>query len=126
MWSVGCIFSEMLSNEALFDSHDDLKHLQRIIDVIGSPSDDDLSSAIRCDKTREYVASLPKTQAQRWCELFPDAQAAGMLVADSGLCLKFCCPISSHASLFRHRGFYYRSRRAGQDASIQSASSHQS
>ena len=53
MWSIGCIFAELLGRRPLFAGHDFLHQLQLICDVIGSPSDEEIahveeSSAGRC------------------------------------------------------------------------------
>lgn len=39
MWSVGCIFGELLRHEPLFPGKSDLEMIGMISDLIGSPSD---------------------------------------------------------------------------------------
>ena len=43
VWAVGCIFAEMLGRKALFPGRDYLHQLRLIIDVLGTPSEEDLS-----------------------------------------------------------------------------------
>ncbi|RYY34255.1 hypothetical protein EON62_03465 [archaeon] len=40
MWSVGCIFAELLSKKPLFQAHTEMKQLSAIFDVLGTPTDD--------------------------------------------------------------------------------------
>jgi serine/threonine protein kinase len=42
MWSVGCIFAEMLTREKLFPGQEQEEQLQMIIELLGYPADDDL------------------------------------------------------------------------------------
>lgn len=58
MWSVGCIFAELLSRKPLFPGKDFLHQLRLIIDVLGSPTDEDLRD-IGNDRARDYVKKLP-------------------------------------------------------------------
>jgi serine/threonine protein kinase len=39
MWSVGCIFAEMLKREPVFDGTSDIDHLSRVFKVLGSPKE---------------------------------------------------------------------------------------
>ena len=42
IWSVGCIFAELLGRQPLFPGEDFLDQVQRIISVLGTPSADDM------------------------------------------------------------------------------------
>ena len=44
MWSLGCIMGEMLLNKALFPGTSTLNQLQKITELIGSPSTEDIRS----------------------------------------------------------------------------------
>lgn len=46
IWSVGCILAEMLSNRPLFPGKNYLDQLNHILDVLGSPSAEDLECII--------------------------------------------------------------------------------
>ncbi|KAJ4459676.1 putative Extracellular signal-regulated kinase 1 [Paratrimastix pyriformis] len=59
VWSVGCIFAELLSRKPLFPGKDFLHQLRLIVDVLGSPTDEDLRD-IGNDRARDYVKKLPQ------------------------------------------------------------------
>ena len=57
IWSVGCILAEMLSNRPIFPGKHYLDQLNHILNVIGSPTEKDLS-CIRNEKVRKNEALL--------------------------------------------------------------------
>lgn len=58
VWSVGCIFAELLGRKALFPGKDYIHQLNLITDVIGTPDAEDVDS-IESEKARRYISSLP-------------------------------------------------------------------
>lgn len=46
MWSVGCILAEMLRNRPIFPGNHYLDQINRILGVLGSPSQEDLECII--------------------------------------------------------------------------------
>lgn len=72
MWSIGCIFAEMLGNKPLFPGKNYVDQLNRILAIQGSPSESDLAS-IPNEKSRRYVAALPRRPKVPWTSLYPDA-----------------------------------------------------
>lgn len=42
MWSIGCIFAELLGRKPLFPGKDYIHQLNLITDVIGTPDDEDI------------------------------------------------------------------------------------
>lgn len=72
IWSIGCIFAELLGRTPLFPGDDYLDQIQRIIAVLGSPNADDLSY-ISNESALKYVKSLPKRSKQAWSNLFQKA-----------------------------------------------------
>lgn len=42
MWSVGCILAEMLRNRPIFPGNHYLDQINRILGILGSPSQEDL------------------------------------------------------------------------------------
>jgi hypothetical protein len=42
MWSVGCIFAEILIKQPIFPGQEQKEQVQMIIDMIGYPTDDEL------------------------------------------------------------------------------------
>ena len=54
LWSIGCILAEMLGGRPLFPGDNYLTQLNLIIDVTGTPSEEDFAS-ISNSRAREYV-----------------------------------------------------------------------
>ncbi|XP_002013437.2 putative mitogen-activated protein kinase 14C [Drosophila persimilis] len=69
MWSVGCIFAEMITGRPLFPGRDYTNQLDCIIDVMGTPSDA-FKSKIDLESARTYVESLPRRTKSDFTELF--------------------------------------------------------
>jgi mitogen-activated protein kinase 1/3 len=56
MWSVGCIFAELLGRKPLFPGEDYIHQLQIICDVLGSPTDEDLHF-VTSEKAKRFMRS---------------------------------------------------------------------
>lgn len=72
LWSVGCIFAEMLSGRPLFPGRDYHHQLSLILEVLGTPSLDDFY-AINSARSRDYIRSLPFCKRKNFATLFPNA-----------------------------------------------------
>ena len=70
IWSVGCIMAELLGRTPLFPGDDFLDQIQRIVSILGTPSQDDLKY-IGSDNALKYIKTLPKRTKQSWDKLFP-------------------------------------------------------
>jgi len=77
IWSIGCIFAELLGRTPLFPGQNYLDQLQRIIAVSGTPSQADLAY-ITNDKALEYMKSLPKRTKLPLKNLYPDANPVAL------------------------------------------------
>ncbi|ELU07082.1 hypothetical protein CAPTEDRAFT_214926 [Capitella teleta] len=53
LWSVGCIFAELLSRRILFQAQTPIQQLDLITDLLGTPARDDMRTA--CDAARQHV-----------------------------------------------------------------------
>ena len=73
LWSVGCIFAEMLGRKQLFPGKHYVHQLQLILSVLGTPPEG-LIGAIRADRVRSYVQSLPSRSAVPLAKLYPQAE----------------------------------------------------
>ncbi|KAM8960171.1 mitogen-activated protein kinase 7 [Pelodytes ibericus] len=80
MWSVGCIFAEMLGRRQLFPGKNYIHQLQLIMTVLGTPSSQ-VIRAIGAERVRAYIQSLPSRQAVPWNSLYPhgDRKALDLL-----------------------------------------------
>ncbi|XP_012945786.2 serine/threonine-protein kinase NLK, partial [Aplysia californica] len=61
LWSVGCIFAELLSRRILFQASAPVQQLDRITEVLGTPSFEDMPTA--CQGARDYIRSRPHKPA---------------------------------------------------------------
>ena len=84
VWAVGCIFAEMLGRKALFPGRDYLHQLRLIIDVLGTPSEEDLS-CITNQQAVQFLRTLPVKPRKPWTEIFPNATPQAIALLDSML-----------------------------------------
>ncbi|XP_041349154.1 mitogen-activated protein kinase 7-like [Gigantopelta aegis] len=72
MWSVGCIFAEMLGRKHLFPGKDYISQIKLIVGLLGSPSDELLKN---CQNViiRDIIKKLGQRTAIPWKTLFPKA-----------------------------------------------------
>lgn len=72
VWSIGCIFGELMSKATLFQGQHNMKQLDKIIDVIGYPSEEDLTF-INNQHSLSYLRRLPRKQPIQWEHKIPHA-----------------------------------------------------
>ncbi|GAU39835.1 hypothetical protein TSUD_68830 [Trifolium subterraneum] len=72
MWSVGCIFAEILGRKPIFPGTDCLNQLKLIVNILGTPHESDLEF-IDNPKAKWYIKSLPYTRGIHFSQLFPQA-----------------------------------------------------
>ncbi|KAI8927800.1 kinase-like domain-containing protein [Entophlyctis helioformis] len=72
MWSVGCIFAELLGGKPLFKGRDYVDQLNQILSVLGTPDDATLTR-IGSERAQLYIRSLPKMKKIPWQNLYPRA-----------------------------------------------------
>ncbi|KAL4467003.1 hypothetical protein ABPG74_010600 [Tetrahymena malaccensis] len=77
VWSIGCIFAELLGRTPLFPGKDYLEQIQRIIAILGTPTPEELSY-ITNEGALKYLKSLPKRTKQSWENLYPNANLVGL------------------------------------------------
>lgn len=70
VWSVGCIFAELFGRKALFPGKNYLHQLDLILDVLGTPSENQIKG---CEKAKTYLKGLPHRQQRNLRSLFPTA-----------------------------------------------------
>ncbi|KAI5319636.1 hypothetical protein L3X38_039344 [Prunus dulcis] len=72
VWSVGCIFAEILGRKPVFPGTECLNQLKLIINVLGSQHEPDLAF-IDNPKARKYIKSLPYSRGTHFSRLYPQA-----------------------------------------------------
>ena len=70
VWSIGCIFAELMMKQTLFKGMHNLKQLEKIVEILGYPEEDDLGF-IDSEYTLNYLRRLPRTRNIRWEEKLP-------------------------------------------------------
>eukprot|EP00252_Welwitschia_mirabilis_P015123 TRINITY_DN3328_c0_g1_i1.p1 TRINITY_DN3328_c0_g1~~TRINITY_DN3328_c0_g1_i1.p1 ORF type:complete len:369 (+),score=36.87 TRINITY_DN3328_c0_g1_i1:639-1745(+) len=84
VWSVGCIFAELLGRKPLFPGKDYINQLKLIISVLGSPDEHDLEF-IHSQKARTYIRSLPNIPQASLQRLYPGANPVAIDLLDKML-----------------------------------------
>ncbi|KAH7533739.1 hypothetical protein FEM48_Zijuj04G0163600 [Ziziphus jujuba var. spinosa] len=72
IWSIGCIFAEVLTGKPLFPGKNVVHQLDLMTDLLGTPSLDTISR-VRNDKARRYLTSMRKKQPVPFSQKFPNA-----------------------------------------------------
>jgi mitogen-activated protein kinase 1/3 len=72
VWSVGCIFAELLGRKTIFPGADCLSQLKLIVNVLGTMNDGDLEF-IENLRGRNYIKSLPYTPGIPLYSMYPQA-----------------------------------------------------
>ncbi|PNH07865.1 Mitogen-activated protein kinase 15 [Tetrabaena socialis] len=80
MWSIGCIFAEVLLGKPLFPGRDAVSQLQLITDLLGKPSPQIVDS-IGNPRARKFLQALPAKEPRPLEAKFPNAdpQALNLL-----------------------------------------------
>jgi serine/threonine protein kinase len=77
LWSVGCIFAEMLKppsdRRALFPGKDTLNQLDIIMDVCGTPEEDEIKGCEKAIKYMKFIASKSKKPKKDFRAMYPNA-----------------------------------------------------
>jgi mitogen-activated protein kinase 1/3 len=84
IWSVGCILAEMISNRPIFPGKHYLDQLNHILNILGSPTQEDLNCIIN-EKARSYLQSLPLKAKQSWSVQYPHADKRALDLLDKML-----------------------------------------
>jgi serine/threonine protein kinase len=84
IWSVGCIFAELLGRKPLFPGDDYIHQLQIISDVIGTASDEDLKF-VTSEKARRFMKSQEIKPKVPFSKLFPEANEKALDLLDKML-----------------------------------------
>ncbi|KAG8197837.1 hypothetical protein JTE90_020114 [Oedothorax gibbosus] len=67
MWSVGCIFAELLSRRILFQAQSPIQQLELITDLLGTPNESDMKYA--CEGAKNHILTRPH-KVSSLCKLY--------------------------------------------------------
>jgi c-Jun N-terminal kinase len=71
VWSIGCIFAELIKGRVLFPGTDHIDQWTKIVEIVGTP-DAEFTSRLQTT-VRTYVENRPRHAPKRWDVLFPDS-----------------------------------------------------
>ncbi|KAK9062852.1 hypothetical protein SSX86_020042 [Deinandra increscens subsp. villosa] len=72
IWSIGCIFAEMLTGKPLFPGKNVVHQLDLMTDLLGTPPPETIAR-IRNEKARRYLSNMRKKQPVPFTHKFPNA-----------------------------------------------------
>ena len=70
VWAVGCILAELLGTKPLFPGDDYIHQLRLIVDILGSPTEEDMEF-IRSDRARTFMKKQSGKPTVSFSKLFP-------------------------------------------------------
>ncbi|CAL5339763.1 unnamed protein product [Camellia sinensis] len=85
VWSVGCIFAEMIDHQPLFDDLSDKDHLHKIFSIMGTP---DATAWPGVTSLPDYIPDdFPKQDPKNLAEYVPNLEPAGVDLLSEMLCM---------------------------------------
>lgn len=84
IWSVGCIFAEILGRKPIFPGADYLDQVKKIISVLGYPAEAD-TTFITNPSARRFLARIPMKKRVEWRRLYPRANPQALDLLDKML-----------------------------------------
>lgn len=74
MWSVGCIFGELLGEKPMFPGTSTLNQVNKVLEVTGKPNKEDVAS-IQSELAATMLESIPSIKSKSLKSLFPTASS---------------------------------------------------
>uniref|UniRef100_A0A804RJ20 mitogen-activated protein kinase n=1 Tax=Zea mays TaxID=4577 RepID=A0A804RJ20_MAIZE len=81
IWSIGCIFAELLTGKPLFPGKNVVHQLDIITDLLGTPSPEAISR-IRNEKARRYLSSMRRKKPIPFTQKFPNADPLALCLLE--------------------------------------------
>lgn len=84
IWSIGCIFAELLTGKPLFPGKNVVHQLDLMTDLLGTPSPEAIAR-IRNEKARRYLSSMRKKKPIALSQKFPNADPLALRLLEKML-----------------------------------------
>uniref|UniRef100_A0A3N7FJ71 mitogen-activated protein kinase n=1 Tax=Populus trichocarpa TaxID=3694 RepID=A0A3N7FJ71_POPTR len=81
IWSIGCIFAELLTGKPLFPGKNVVHQLELITDLLGTPSAESIAR-ISNEKARKYLSSMRKKRPIPFSKKFPDVDRSALRILE--------------------------------------------
>ncbi|KAK4564668.1 hypothetical protein RGQ29_006663 [Quercus rubra] len=106
VWSVGCIFAEMVNQRALFPGDSEIDELFKIFRVLGTPNDNTWPGVTSLP---DYKSTFPKWPSKDLATVVPSLDSAGVDLLSKMLCFDPSRRITARSALeheyFKDIGF---------------------
>ncbi|CAK9169130.1 unnamed protein product [Ilex paraguariensis] len=86
VWSVGCIFMELMNRKPLFAGKDHVHQMRLLTELLGTPNDSDLGF-VRNEDARKYIRQLARHPRQQLANVFPHVHPLAIDLVDKMLTL---------------------------------------
>ncbi|MTV29231.1 hypothetical protein FTX61_28265, partial [Nitriliruptoraceae bacterium ZYF776] len=84
VWSVGCIFMELMNKKPLFAGKDHVHQMRLLTELLGTPTESDFRF-IRTEDAKRYLAQLPQHPRQLLSKIFPHVHPLAIDLVDKML-----------------------------------------
>jgi len=75
IWSIGCIFAEMVNQRPLFPGDSEIDELFRIFRELGTPTDEEWPGV---SQLPDYTSTFPRWPRKGWTDICPTLEPEGM------------------------------------------------